>query len=306
VKPNVLFIVGPTASGKSKIAILLARRLNGEIISADSMLVYKGMDIGTAKPTRAERKKVKHHLIDLFVPNRNFSAFEYRNRALAKLREISRRRKLPIVVGGTGLYVRTLLNGMILHPEADPKFRSALTARAKKEGLDVLYAELKKKDSKRAESIKPTDERRIVRALEILAAANSRPEKKQESLKELGFYPMVIGITKDRSLLYNEIEKRVEQMFRKGLVKEVKKLVKQKLSKSALQAVGYKEVIASLKGEQTLQEAKALIKLRSRHLAKRQWTWFKREEGIIWVEWASNSPSQMVDKVLAQTGLNSI
>lgn len=303
IKPTVLFIVGPTATGKSKIAVEVARRLNGEIISADSMLVYKGMDIGTAKPSKAEQKKIPHHLIDLFLPSRNFSVFEYRKRALVKIREILRKKKLPIVTGGTGLYVRALLEGLEELPAADLKLRAQLSQRVKKEGLEVLYAELNKKDPQRAAQIKPTDERRIVRALEISHQMQSKPAAsyaKKESLEELGFFPVVVGITKDRAVLYQNIEKRVDQMFRRGLLKEVKKLSKTRLSRTALQAVGYKELLASLEGDTSLDEAKNLIKKKSRHLAKRQWTWFKREKGIHWVSWEPGENASVMVRQIEQ------
>ncbi len=289
MKPLVLFLVGPTASGKSTIAIELARQLNGEIISADSMLVYKGMDIGTAKPSKAERKKVPHHLIDLFAPSRSFSVFDYRKRAVAKIREISKRGKLPVVAGGSGLYVRAILNGLSIQPGPNPVLRKKLKAEAKQKGLEVLYARLQKADPARAAKIKAGDEKRIIRALEILDRVEKDPallDKKTESLEELGFRACVIGIEKDRARLYADIERRVDLMFKKGLVVEVKRLLKKgRLSKTALQAVGYKEIVDCLRGRCSQQEAKDLIKKNSRHLAKRQFTWFRREAGIQWISW---------------------
>ena len=217
---TVLFIVGPTASGKSKIAMTVARQFHGEIISADSMQVYKGMDIGTAKPSAADRKKIPHHLIDVISPTKIFSAYHYRNLSFKKMKEIIGRKKLPIVVGGTGLYVRALLEGWV----------------------------------------------------------GGKP------LAELGYSPIVIGIDKERSRLYADIEKRVDQMFRKGWVKEVKRLSRHKLSKTASPALGYREIAQALAGEVDMGEARLLIKKRTRNYAKRQMTWFRKEKGIIWAE----------------------
>lgn len=219
MKPLVLFIVGPTASGKSKIALKLAKKLVGEIISADSMQVYKGMDIGTAKPTKIERKKIPHHLIDAVSPSQVFSAYRFRTLALKKVKEIISRKKLPIVCGGTGLYVRALLEGWV----------------------------------------------------------GGKP------LAELGYSPVVIGIAKERGELYTDIEKRIEQMFRKGWVREVKRLNKRKWSRTAAQALGYREIRQALAKGASLEEAKALIKKNTRHYAKRQMTWFRKEREIIWV-----------------------
>jgi tRNA dimethylallyltransferase len=298
----VLFIVGPTATGKSKIAVEIARCLQGEIISADSMLVYKGMDIGTAKPSKIERKNIPHHLIDLFQPSKNFSVFEYRKRALRKINEIQSRGKLPIVAGGTGLYVRALLRGLDPQPPADPKLRRQLVIRAKREGLENLVAELRKRNPERALKIKPTDERRIIRALEVLESSK-KPAPHEPSLESLGFTPVVIGITKDRLALYEDIEKRVDGMFRRGLVQEVKKLARQKLSRTARQAVGYKEVLAALNGGYSLKEAQEIVKKNSRHLAKRQWTWFRREAGLQWVSWESgDNVTDMAKKALQIAG----
>lgn len=298
--PLVLFLVGPTASGKSGIAIKLARQLNGEIISADSMLVYKGMDIGTAKPSKAERRKVPHHLIDLFSPSRSFSVFDYRKRAVSKILEISKRGKLPIVAGGSGLYVRAVLQGLSLQPGPDPAFRKKMKFEVKEKGLETLYVRLRKEDPARAAKIKPTDQKRIIRALEVLRQTQKDPailEKKTESLAELGFQSRVIGIDKDRGQLYADIETRVDRMFQKGLVREVKGLLKKsRLSKTASQAVGYKEIIEALKGKISYPSAKDLIKKNTRHLAKRQWTWFRREEGIRWVKWEEGESVKEISK----------
>lgn len=289
MKSDVIFIVGPTACGKSAFAVELALRLKGEIISADSMQVYKGMDIGTAKLSPAERKGVRHHLISVVAPTRSFSAYEYRKRALKAIREITRRCRIPIVVGGTGLYIRVLLKGLSGQPGRNSKYREQLEAQAKKKGLEFLYRKLRVLDPQRAESIQPNDKRRIIRALEILKTsdrkASSWYSREGQSLEALGYRPILIGLTQERKDLYARIEKRVGEMFERGFVQEVERLSKKRISATATQAVGYKELRMALKGEISLDQAKDRIKVNTRRLAKRQLTWFRREKAIRWFSW---------------------
>ncbi len=306
-KPTILFIVGPTASGKSAVAVALAKKLDGEILSADSMLVYKGMDIGTAKPTKKERGGIPHHGFDLISPTKSFSVFAFRQFALRTIKGIVKRGKMPIVAGGTGFYVRALLEGLSPLPGTHAAIRRELEREALEKGLPALYRRLLKLDPPRAKAIGPHNQRRIVRALEIYRVSGKRPSesiRKTPGLKELGFEPVVIGIHRDREALYRKINRRVDAMFRKGLVREVKRLARKKLSKTALQGVGYKEVLDTLCtlrqcditltqcdgwGEEMWGAAKERIKQTTRHFAKRQWTWFKRERGIRWVWWAENA-----------------
>jgi tRNA dimethylallyltransferase len=287
VKPFVLFIVGPTACGKSRIAIEVARKIDGEIISADSMLVYRGMDIGTAKPSAAERQLVPHHLIDILTQDQPFSVFEYRRLAVQKITEIIARGKTPLVVGGTGLYIRALRQGLVKTPAPDIDIRNQLEAEVISNGLDSLYLRLKLQDPLRAADIKATDKRRIIRALEILAKPNEQGGHREEcerSLDELGYSPLIVGVMKDRETLYRDIEVRVDEMFEKGLVNEVQRMDDDKLSQTASQAVGYKEIISYLRGTISLSEARDLVKKNSRHLAKRQLTWFRKEIKVHWFE----------------------
>lgn len=307
MKLPVLFLVGPTAVGKSQAALLIAKKLKGEIISADSMLVYRGMDIGTAKPSRAELKRIPHHLIDIVKPSSNFSVFQYRRLALKKIGEIVRKGKLPIVTGGSGLYVRALLKGIAPFPGTDRKLRVELEKELKTEnGLQSLLHRLQELDPERAATIDSRNPRRVIRALEIALQSGQDSGKirpKEEPLSELGFTPLVIGITKDRQALYQDIEVRVDRMFKKGLVKEVRGLLKGRLSKTARQAVGYKEVIGFLIKEYDLKRAVELVKINTRHLAKRQWTWFKREEGILWMEVsAKESLKDLVERIVNLCG----
>ncbi|MCM8776129.1 MAG: tRNA (adenosine(37)-N6)-dimethylallyltransferase MiaA [Candidatus Omnitrophica bacterium] len=302
MKPLVIFLVGPTATGKSKIAIRIARRLGGEILSADSMQVYRGMDIGTAKPSQAERRRVPHHLIDIVPASRSFSAFDYRKKAIKKIREVIRRGNIPIVVGGSGLYVRVLIQGLSGQPGAYPNIRRVLEKQARDHGVSFLYEKLLKIDPVRATQIQPRDKRRIIRALEIYEASGKRPSdwyQGRKTLASLGFHPRVIGIKKPRELLYAEIQKRVDTMFRQGLVREAKRLFCEKLSKTASSAVGYKEIFHAFEGKISLNEARGQIVRNTRHLAKRQVTWFKREEGITWVEWqAGDTVATLSDKII--------
>jgi len=290
-KTTILFIVGPTASGKSELAITLANRLHGEVVSADSMLVYKGMDIGTAKLSKKERQGIPHHGVDLISPKRNFSVFAYYHFALKKIREVIRRGKTPIVAGGTGFYIRALLEGFLRQPGADPRIRRKLEREVQERGLPVLYARLLKVDPVRAKAIGSKNQRRIIRALEIYELSGKKPSKpvrKAPGLKELGYPTLMIGLHRDRKALYDKINMRVDKMFREGLVREVERLAKKKFSETALQGVGYKEVLAGLQADvphEGWHEIKEKIKQSTRHFAKRQWTWFKREKGIRWIWW---------------------
>ena len=302
MKSPVLFLVGPTAVGKSKIALEVARELCGEIVSADSMQIYRGMDIGTAKPSQSELALIPHHLIDILEPSETFSAFEFYQKALAAIRLIYKKGKIPIIAGGTGFYIRTLLNG--ISPEAGDaaEIRKKLEEDVKERGLNVLYEDLKKIDPVRAGKIMPQDKKRILRALEIYGISGKKPSemtKNLNSLEDQGFAPVVIGLTLEREVLYRRIEKRVEQMFENGLVKEVQQLKNASLSKTARQAVGYKEILDFYKertgnGEIPQDKIKEEIKKNTRHLAKRQWTWFRKEKGIEWLDAADPAISEVV------------
>lgn len=307
--PAVIFIVGPTATGKSALAVALAKKLGGEILSADSMLVYKGMDIGTAKPTKKERGGIPHHGLDLVPPEKSFSVFAYRQIALKSIRDIVSRGKVPIVAGGTGFYVRALLEGLSPLPGANAALRRELEQETLEKGLPALYERLLKLDPLRAEAIGPHNKRRIIRALEIYLVSGKRASesvKKTPGLRELGYRPLVIGIHRDREALYLKINRRVDAMFKKGLVGEVKRLSRKKFSKTALQGVGYKEVLEELKKgtgifsqeKRRLSPLKDRIKQTTRHFAKRQWTWFKRERAIRWVWWPETATLADVSKFI--------
>ncbi len=304
MKNSVLFLVGPTGSGKTELALILAKRLGAEIISADSMLVYRGMNIGTAKPSLDQRRKIRHHLIDITSPRSNFSVYRYRREALRAIRDILKRGKIPLVVGGSGLYLEALWKGLSAPLGGETKVRKELQKTADSKGISYLYDQLKKIDPVRAKKIHPNDRRRIIRALEIAKISGKTPSEwyeTRESLQDLGFSVRAFGVLRDRSELYQRINRRVEKMFHQGFLEEVKRLKKSGFSRNAAQALGYREILTNLKKE-TLSKPEliALIQTKTRQFAKRQLTWFGREKDIEWIEWVGGkeSASKICDKII--------
>ncbi len=309
-KPFVIFLVGPTGVGKSAVAMEVAKKVRGEIISADSMQVYQQMDIGTGKPSKSDLRKIPHHLISVIPPARNFSVFQYRSRAIRTIKDVLKRGRVPVMVGGSGLYVRSLLEGLSEQPAGNRAIRLRLEREIKEKGLLVLYERLCELDARAAAKIKPQDARRIIRALERIELSGQRLTDgihHQKSLSELGFNPVVFGIIRERSELYRRIEARVDQMFRRGWAAEVRAFIKGRISRTASQALGYREIQKVLResahknlSSQDLEMVKSLIKQNTRRFAKRQITWFKREKGIQWICWEPNeSVKQICDKILA-------
>jgi len=303
----VLFLVGPTGSGKTELSLLLAKRLGLEIVSADSMLVYRGMDIGTAKPTRTERRRIPHHLIDLISPRTKYSVYAHRQRAFKAIEGILSRGKVPLVIGGGGLYVGALWKGISPHPGGDERLRRRLEKEVQTKGLSFLYARLRKIDPKRAEAIHPNDQRRILRALEISEMTGKKPSewhRDQKSLTDLGYHVLVFGIERERSELYERINARVIQMFRKGFVQEVKRLKKRGFSSTAKQALGYREILESLpqsKSSKRDHELIGVVQKRTRQFAKRQLTWLRREKEIQRIPWAKQESARSVcDKIIRE------
>ncbi|MGI6343972.1 MAG: tRNA (adenosine(37)-N6)-dimethylallyltransferase MiaA [Bacillota bacterium] len=293
---RLLVIVGPTAVGKTDTAILLAQQLGGEIVSADSMLIYRGMDIGTAKPTAEERSGVPHHLIDVVAPGEPFSVADFQQLARAKIREIALRGKLPMLVGGTGLYVRAVIDHYNFIPaETNWALRAELRRQGAEGGLERLYERLKKVDPVAADRIHPRDERRIIRALEVYTTTGhplSYWERQPDDSRPL--YDLVmIGLTRPREQLYQRINQRVHHMLEQGLLQEAAELLRDGLPEDfiANQAIGYKELFAYLRGEETLEEALERLKLHTRRYAKRQLTWFRADRRIQWLD-----VSQYADK----------
>lgn len=285
----IVAVVGPTASGKTDLGIYLAEGLNGEIISADSMQVYKGLDIGTAK-IEPEKRTVVHYLLDVVMPDEEFTAADYKELATAAINEIRRKGKRPIFVGGTGLYLQTVLDGLLFpEPQRDLKLRVELLEQAEEFGNEYLYRRLLECDEESARRIHPNDIRRIVRALEVYIKTGTPLSKLQAQYKgqEPLYETIWIGLTLDRNLLYERINRRVDVMIESGLIEEVKRLYQEGLKpqSTAYQALGYKEIIWYLKGFATLDEAVRILKRDTRHYAKRQLSWFRRDERIKWFDY---------------------
>lgn len=286
---NVIVIVGPTASGKTKLSIELAKAVNGEIISADSMQIYKYMDIGTAKPDEEEKSGIQHYLMDEVYPDEEFSVAKYQELAYSYIEKVLAKGKVPIVVGGTGLYINSLLyNINFSETISDWELRDRLKKEADEKGNQYLHDKLREIDPEAADRIHVNDTKRIIRAIEVYEHTKKPISYHQEVSRQdpPRYNYIIIGLRMDREKLYERINKRVDIMFEKGLIDEVKKLVEMGYDKNsiAMQGIGYKEVLSYLKGEISMEELVYLIKLGTRHYAKRQITWFKRIENIFWVD----------------------
>ncbi|MEW6713535.1 MAG: tRNA (adenosine(37)-N6)-dimethylallyltransferase MiaA [Nitrospirota bacterium] len=280
----VIIILGPTAVGKTGASILIAKALKTEIISADSMQIYRHMDIGTAKPSSDDLKEVKHHLIDILTPGESFSAGLFRDNAVKVINELHQRNKIPLIVGGTGLYIKTLTRGLFEGPSADWKLRDELMDAERSQGKGHLYEYLKRLDPEAAKKIEPNDVRRIIRALEVSLKDNRISDYQKSATKPAPYNFIKIGLTRERKELYRLIDERVNKMMHDGLLEETKRLFKLNPSATALQSLGYKEIGSYIAGEVSLDEAVELIKKRTRNYAKRQMTWFRKEPDINWVE----------------------
>ncbi|MBI4810144.1 MAG: tRNA (adenosine(37)-N6)-dimethylallyltransferase MiaA [Ignavibacteriales bacterium] len=293
---QLLVLVGPTASGKTPISLSIAERLNGEIISADSRQVYKFMDIGTAKPTRDERKRVRHYFVDEILPDREFNAGEFGKKGRLIIDEIIQRGKTPIVVGGSGLYIQALVDGFFDGPSADQTIRHQLTQRMKEIGAEKLLEELKRIDPIAAASMLPSNTRRIIRALEVYKITGMPISELHKSRFTINFSAVFVGLHWERQELYERINRRVDYMLEKGLIDEVKNLQERGYSSglNALQTVGYKEVFDYLQGKNNYMRMVELIKQNSRRYAKRQLTWFKRDKRIKWFDVQSDKNFPLV------------
>jgi len=285
MKERLVFLVGPTAIGKTGISIELAGLINGEIVSCDSMQVYKGMDTGTSKPDKGLIARIPHHMIDVIEPSDEFSVAQFRRMAVKAIEDIIARGKAPLAVGGSGLYVKVLIYGIFEAPSTDREFRDRLKQEADEFGAEILYKRLEEIDKEAAAGIHPNDQRRILRALEVYEKAKAPISRLKTNTVGLSdkYEIRIFGLNMERPALYKKIEERVDLMFRGGLVEEAKGLMRQKLSLTASQALGYKEVFAFLRGEYNIEETKRLIKRNTRHYAKRQLTWFRRDKRIEWI-----------------------
>lgn len=300
---DVVIIVGPTAVGKTDISIKVAKELNGEIVSADSMQIYKHFNIGSAKPTIEEMDNIPHYLIDEIDPTEGFSVAQYRDKAFDYIRRIVHKDKLPIVVGGTGLYVNSLIYEMDFgNTSADKRFREKLEDDAKNKGKEYLYNKLKELDEEAANRIHPNNIKRVIRAIELASKGNSSIKDFSKDLKRNEDYNYIlIGLNRDRKELYQRINLRVDLMFQAGLVDEVRNLIKLGLSEEdiSMKGIGYKEILKYLKGEYDIEEAKRLVKRNTRRYAKRQITWFKRYDEIEWFNLSNkNENDKIFDNII--------
>jgi len=288
-KPKVLVIVGPTASGKTPLGVALAKRLGGEIISADSMQIYKHMSIGTAKVSLDEMQGVPHHLVDCVSPDEEFSVAKYKAAALEAIEAILSRGKLPIIIGGTGLYINSLsLPWDFQKKDSDEKKRWRLTAEAEVIGNKALYERLKSVDPVTAEIVHPNNLNRLIRALEIYELTGKPKSDFDEETKKhsVPYDYIILGLDWDRETLYERINRRVDRMIEEGLIEETKMLIERGYdwNLTAMKAIGYKELKAYLEGESSLAEAVTILKRDSRHYAKRQMTWFRKDKRIQWLK----------------------
>ena len=291
MKPDILIICGPTASGKTALAAELALRLDGEVVSADSMQVYRGMDIGTAKPTQGEMRGVPHHMLDVADPRENYSVARYVAQAVPIVDGILARGKLPIVAGGTGLYLDNLVAGRQFAPFApDSGLRERLQERVRTEGLPALRRELERADPEAAGRIHPNDEKRTLRALEVYLATGKTITQHDRDSRALPnrYTPLTIALNfGERPWLWERIDRRVEHMMAQGLEGEVRGLLASGVSRecTAMQAIGYKEIAAAIAEGRPAAEGAEEVKLRSRQYAKRQLTWFRRNKQAYWFNW---------------------
>jgi len=284
--PRVFAIVGPTASGKSALAMELAEATGGEIVNADALQVYRGFDIGTAKPSPEERQRVPHHLVDILDPGARYSAGEFARRARAALAEIAARGRTAILVGGSGLYLRALWSGIAPLPPVDGAARAALLERLEREGLGALHAELARLDPPTAVRLGPGDTQRILRALEV-AVSTGETLTSWIAKQPFGTAPVAmhkVGLTLPRGLLYDAIAARVQKMLDAGWLEEVRALLVNGVDRSApaFQAIGYRQWVELLDGARGFDESLQTVVTSTRRFAKRQETWFRREEGIVW------------------------
>lgn len=300
----LVVLLGPTAAGKSRIAVQVAKCFDTDVLTADSRQVYRGMDIGTDKPTVEERQGVPHRLIDLADPDQAFNTGWYRQAALVEIDRLYATRQLPFVVGGTGLYIRTLVRGLCAAPQADPHVRAELMKISKEQGRDHLYAELVHVDPDTAARLHPNDEAKVMRALEVhrLSGQPISALHRQHGFQEAAFAVLLIGLQRPKEVLYRRIEERIDWQLAHGMVEETRALLDRGYGRhlGALKGLGYRQVSAYLAGEYDYVEMVRRFKRDTRHFAKRQMTWFRKEPGIAWVSIEEDDPLEYtVGRVVA-------
>lgn len=303
----IIFITGPTAIGKSEVAFLLAKQLGGEIISCDSVQIYNEINIVSNKPSQSVLNQIPHHLINVVSVEDYFDVVKFNQLALESLKQIQSRNKVPIIVGGSGMYMQVLLDGIFDGPPRNEELRKRLQAQADQEGNEALYQQLLTKDPEAARKFHPNDTKRIIRALEVLLQTGEPISQLQKQHQGLwGSYDIhLFGLNRDRQQLYEMINARTEEMFAQGLVEEIRSLQGRSLTATVQRIIGIKEVQGFLNKEYDLERAKYLMKLNTRHFAKRQWTWFRREDRIEWIELEQfDGLDSVVEGILDHVGLD--
>lgn len=304
-KQPLLVLVGPTAVGKTKLSLALAKHFDAEIISGDSMQVYRQMDIGTAKLPTEQQAGIVHHMMDIHDPDEPFSVAEFQERSKALIADISGRGKLPFIVGGTGLYVESLCYGFEFSEQgSDEEFRQQLTLYAEQRGNEALHQKLEAIDAETAQRLHPNDVRRVIRALEVYHCTGRTMSQQLAHQERVPQYQLcMVGLTMDRQLLYKRIEERIDEMLAQGLVEEVSRLLAQGYDRKlvSMQGLGYKEIAAYLEGELSYEAAVVLLKRDTRHFAKRQLSWFRRMKDIHWFD--VTDPSCYEQQLLEICGL---
>lgn len=297
-KEKLIVIAGPTASGKTALAVELARRLDTEIISGDSMLVYKGLDIGTAKPGKKEMGGIRHHLIDILDAGAGFNVTDFINLAKPIIKLLNQQGRIPILAGGTGLYIKSLVEGYQFNETSgDPEYRESLQRLAEEKGREYVFDMLRKVNPDAAERLHINNFRRIIRALEVYHLGGEQIS--EEKASELAYDVFAIGLGWERSVLYERINRRVEIMMEQGLYNEVEGLLKNGISDScqSMKGIGYKELLPAVRGEISLDEAADKIKQNTRHFAKRQLTWYRKMPYIRWYDAQAEADEKLADKI---------
>jgi len=300
---KIIFIVGPTAIGKSDVAFFLSKKVQGEIVSCDSMQVYKEIDIASNKPSKDVLGEIPHHLVNILSVEEEFDVARYNDLALKAIKEIHGRKRVPVIVGGSGMYMQVLLDGIFNGGVKNESLRKDLKDQARQYGNQVLYDRLKEEDPQAAQKIHPNDVRRVIRALEICMTEKvpiSQLQKQREGL--WGKYDIsIVALNRDRQELYGHINARVEKMVQEGLGEEIRKLKDARFSLTAKKIIGVQEILGFLNKEYDLEQAKEHMKLNTRRLAKRQLTWFRKDERIEWMVWGEkDAPVQMVERIMEQ------
>jgi tRNA dimethylallyltransferase len=309
-KKKVIVIVGPTCSGKTNLSLKIAELIPAEIISADSRQIYKLLDIGTAKPSRQQIEKIPHHLISILDPSENYDASLFEKNAESAIEEILNNNKSPIVVGGSGLYIKALIDGIFDTADKDDEYREILLQKRKEFGNEFLYQELIKIDPVSAEKMLPQNWKRVMRALEVIHTTGEpiwKHHQKQSSSKEKKYSFKQFGLNWEREALYKNIDKRVDEMIENGFVEEVKSILNKGYNKNlnSLNTVGYKEIIQYLDGIISLERAIEVIKQNTRHYAKRQMTWFRKDKRIQWFDIQDEKDLELIpQKILSFPGIN--